>query len=102
MKRKPTTKQTVRSELIWMVSRRLVKARTTVYEHVCNSEADIARGAIFLALHADIIDGTAYRALCALATSARHERAMELIYDQPPYTGAAFAKARRDAGRAAA
>lgn len=102
MKRKPTTKQTVRAKLIRMVSHHLIKARSTIHEHVCNSEADLARGAIYLALHADIIDTTAYNALCDLAGSAKFERQIELIYEQPPYTGSAFAKARRDAGRAAA
>ncbi|WP_236200732.1 hypothetical protein [Pseudomonas pseudonitroreducens] len=102
MKRKPTTKQTVRAELIRMVSALLTTARTTNYEHVCDSETDRARGAIVLALHADIIDTPTHTALCELAGNARYERQMELIYGQPPYTGSAFAEARRDAAKAAA
>lgn len=102
MKRKPTTKQTVRAELVRMVSSLLITARTTNYEHTCDSEADRARGAIALAMFADVIDDTTYRALCELASSARYERQMELIYGAPPYTGSERAKAWRDANRAAA
>lgn len=102
MKRKPTTKQTVRAELIRMVSELLTVARTTDYEHVCDSETDRARGAVVLALYADIIDDATYRALCGLAGNARYERQMELIYGAPPYTGSAGAKAWRDASKAAA
>lgn len=102
MKRKPTTKQTVRAELIRMVSELLTLARTTNHVHVCDSESSRARGAILLALYADIIDNSAHAALCELAVNACYERQIELIYGAPPYTGSGRAEAWRDARKAAA
>lgn len=102
MKRKPTTKQAVRAALVRLLNELLLSARTSNYQRTCDDDAARARGALLLAMEADIIDGATYSALAKLAVSAAYERSIELLYDQPPYTGAEFAKARRDAGKAAA
>ncbi|MCY1453274.1 hypothetical protein D9M71_702540 [compost metagenome] len=101
MKRKPTTKQTVRAELIRQVRTDLIEAREAKDSYTCDTARSRAYGAIRLAYSADVIDTSAYDALCDLAQST-HERGYELIYNAPPYTGHVRAKARRDVGRAAA
>lgn len=95
MKRKPTTKQTVKASLARLLPRELRTARESKSEYAVDAATNCAYGAIFLAYHSDVIDSATYDALCKLANSAAHERRVELIYDVPPYTGASRAKSKR-------
>ena len=95
MKRKPTTKQTVKASLARLLPRELRTARESKSEYAVDAATNCAYGAICLAYHSDVIDGPTYDALCNLAINATYERQIELAYDQPPYTGSAFARAKR-------
>ncbi len=95
MKRKPTTKQTVTAALAKLLSRNLREAREATSQYAAGEAGSSARGAILLAYCSDVIDGATYDALCDLAINATYERQIELAYDQPPYTGSAFAETKR-------
>lgn len=95
MKRKPVTKQAVKNVLAYMVKRECLAAREATSDYCRDSAANRAQGAITLAYLSDAIDDTAYSALWDLASNARSQRSTEMLYAQPPYTGAAFAKAKR-------
>ncbi|MDF3842694.1 hypothetical protein P3W55_13340 [Pseudomonas citronellolis] len=101
MKRKPTTKQTVKAELIRLVRADLIEAREGRDTFTIDTARGRAFGAIRLAYLADVINDTEYRALSDL-THSTHDRAFELIYGAPPYTGKERAKALRAADKAAA
>lgn len=100
MKRKPTTKQTVKAALVRLLSLNLREAREATSKYAAGEAGTCARGAILLAYFSDVIDGATYNALSDLAINATYERQIELAYDQPPYTGSAFAKAKRFPGPA--
>lgn len=101
MKRKPTTKQTVKAELIRALRVDLIEAREGGDDYTITAARGRALGAIRLAYFADVIDDAEWRVLTAL-THSTHERSIELIHGAPPYTGSARAKAWRDASKAVA
>lgn len=101
MKRKPTTKQTVKAELIRLVRAELIQAREGEYDFIVDTARGRAVGAIYLAYRSEVINEAEYDVLHDLAQST-HERGFELIYGAPPYTGRERAKAWRAASKAAA
>lgn len=102
MKRKTTTKQAVQSALAYLLRQTLRIAREAESDYSIDDAQGRARGAIYLAYHSDVITGAAFNALISLVQNATHERRTELIYGQPPYTGAKFAKTLRDTAQVAA
>lgn len=102
MKRKPTTKQAVQRSLLEIVIRNCREARETTNEYSRDTAMARAHGAITLAYYSDVIDNVGYNALWDLASNARYQRAAEMIYNQPLYTGAQHAEARWNSGKAAA
>lgn len=102
MKRKTTTKQAVQSSLAYLLRQTLRIAREAESDYSIDDAQGRARGAIYLAYHSDAITGAAFNALISLVQNATHERRTELIYGQPPYTGAKFAKTLRDTAQVAA
>ncbi|MFG8287972.1 hypothetical protein [Pseudomonas paraeruginosa] len=102
MKRNPTTKQAVKSALAHLLRQTLRIAREAESDYSIEDAQGRARGAIYLAYHSDAITAAAFDALTSLVSNATHERRTELIYGQPPYTGAKFAKTRRDTAQVAA
>lgn len=102
MKRKPTTKQTVRAELLVLLRDLLKTARETGHQVILEMECDEARGAIRLATRAEVINWDEGSRLQDLVNNARHQRFIELTFEAPPYTGADRAQLRQEAGKAAA
>ncbi|MEJ0210504.1 hypothetical protein RBH62_24670 [Pseudomonas aeruginosa] len=97
MKRKTTTEQTVKSELARLLRQTLREVREARSDYLIDDAQARARGAIYLAYHCTAITDTAFDALTSLVSNATAARRTELIYGYPPYTGAFFAEARRDA-----
>ncbi|MCY1361737.1 hypothetical protein D9M69_484150 [compost metagenome] len=85
----------LRTALLSLARRELTEARESRFGTVAANNADRVRGAATFALFATVISNDEYDRLCKLAGNASYQRQIELIYDQPPYVGAAFAEQRR-------
>jgi len=102
MKRKPTTKQAIQQSLLEMLRSECRIAREAPNDELRETATARAHGAICLAYCGQAIDPETYAALWDLASNARWNRAMEVIYQQPLYSGGKGAEERWKAGRVAA
>ncbi|SDJ60195.1 hypothetical protein [Pseudomonas indica] len=97
MDNKPRKKTTIsikqgRQTLLLLIRPLCKRTREAVSDIARNTAADQAYSALLLALRIGLIEGCEYHNLTQLVIDANYQRAIELNYDQPPYTGADRAK----------
>lgn len=84
--------QSARTVTLQTVAQHAQAARTA--RILAATEARAAKAAACLAAELDILTFEELRRLLALISSAEHQRTIELIWGEPPYTGAARAEQR--------
>ncbi|MED5608514.1 hypothetical protein VV867_12535 [Pseudomonas sp. JH-2] len=102
MNKQPDSTPSIEKTLIKHVLRYCKRAREAQGSNGVETNAWQAFGALYLANESQSISSDLFGRLHDLTNSAQHERAMELIYGAPAYTGGERAKAWRDANWTAA